>query len=306
MLQQQGLDPEFAEGGTELKLSCPLCLDDFKRFYISTSNGTWLCFRRSCNRRGSLLTLLIEVCELNPEEALLAERSIRGESKPLPVVQPTEQVIQPQKVVQLPPGFTLETSPTGPAGGYCRRREIDFDTARKYKIGYCLVGKYHHRVVIPVYTGNTLRTFVARTWVADEKKKVLLPKGSDASRALFNYDYIANTGYLIVVEGAFDCLRLVSMGVKNVVATLGAHLTDHQRRLLRGRGKIVILNDGDQAGREAAIAQARELIAVGCEVRIAKLPDGEDPGSAKEEDVIDAIEFAELADEFVGMEVFNG
>ncbi|MBW2086011.1 MAG: DNA primase, partial [Deltaproteobacteria bacterium] len=58
---------------------------------------------------------------------------------------------------------------------------------------------------------------------------------------------------VIIVEGYFDLLALVSYGVSNVVATLGTALTPAHLRLLKGYvDEAVIVYDSDEAGRAAA------------------------------------------------------
>ena len=92
---------------------------------------------------------------------------------------------------------------------------------------------------------------------------------------------------LILCEGQLDVLLLHQAGLVTTVAALGtAFTTDHARRvkrLLDGRTAegvpkhIVLLLDSDIAGRKAAAAAGRILIAEGVDVRVSLLPDGADP-----------------------------
>jgi DNA primase len=84
----------------------------------------------------------------------------------------------------------------------------------------------------------------------------------------------------IVVEGYFDTIRLVLAGVENVVAPLGTSLTDRQAALLRRFAPTVtVLYDSDAPGLRAAFRAADELLRHGVRVRVATLPDDEDPDS---------------------------
>lgn len=84
----------------------------------------------------------------------------------------------------------------------------------------------------------------------------------------------------IVVEGYFDTIRLVLAGVENVVAPLGTSLTDRQAALLRKFAPTVtVLYDSDAPGLRAAFRAADELLRHGVRVRVATLPDDEDPDS---------------------------
>jgi DNA primase len=82
----------------------------------------------------------------------------------------------------------------------------------------------------------------------------------------------------IVVEGNFDVVSLHARGVQNVVAPLGTAFTEEQGRLLRRfADNIVLLFDGDAAGRKAARAAESTCDAAGLEGRVAVLPDKTDP-----------------------------
>ena len=84
----------------------------------------------------------------------------------------------------------------------------------------------------------------------------------------------------IVVEGYFDTIRLVLAGVENVVAPLGTSLTDRQAALLRKFAPtVIVLYDSDAPGLRAAFRAADELLRHGVRVRVATLPDDEDPDS---------------------------
>lgn len=97
---------------------------------------------------------------------------------------------------------------------------------------------------------------------------------------------------VVVVEGNFDVISLHQHGFDNTVAPMGTALTETQvqkmSRLLGPDGHVVLMLDGDRAGRsatlkdialfsqsnlqEVALFSQREV-----DVRVARLPDGEDP-----------------------------
>ncbi|KKK80989.1 hypothetical protein LCGC14_2817990, partial [marine sediment metagenome] len=78
------------------------------------------------------------------------------------------------------------------------------------------------------------------------------------------------------------------------IATLGAHLTDLQRALVKQLKpkSVVLLRDGDDAGRKAAIKEGRELAYDMLNVSIASLPEGTDPCSAEPKDIRRALDEA--------------
>ncbi len=86
------------------------------------------------------------------------------------------------------------------------------------------------------------------------------------------------SGRAVVCEGYFDVVALHRAGVEEAVATCGTALTpEHARDLKRRTREVVLLFDGDEAGRRAARAALEVLLPVGVRVRDVSLPPGEDP-----------------------------
>ena len=82
----------------------------------------------------------------------------------------------------------------------------------------------------------------------------------------------------IVVEGYTDCLAARQAGIDDVVAVLGTALGERHAKLLRRYAdRIVLVLDGDAAGRRRANEILDVLLAEPIDVRIARLPAGVDP-----------------------------
>ena len=86
---------------------------------------------------------------------------------------------------------------------------------------------------------------------------------------------------LIVVEGYVDVIAMVAAGFEATVAPLGTALTADQLALLwRMADEPILCFDGDDAGRRAAyraLDLALPLIRPGKSLKLAALPDGQDP-----------------------------
>jgi DNA primase len=83
---------------------------------------------------------------------------------------------------------------------------------------------------------------------------------------------------VVLVEGYFDVFRLVLAGIEHVVAPLGTALTADQAGLLRRFARAAtLLYDSDQAGLRATFRAGDELLRHGVRVRVATMPEGEDP-----------------------------
>jgi DNA primase len=84
----------------------------------------------------------------------------------------------------------------------------------------------------------------------------------------------------ILVEGYTDVLSLHQAGIEHVVASSGTSLTDGQLNLVkRLSNNLLILYDGDSAGTKAALRGLDMVLEKDMNVRVALLPEGEDPDS---------------------------
>jgi DNA primase len=82
----------------------------------------------------------------------------------------------------------------------------------------------------------------------------------------------------VVVEGYTDCLACRQAGIDDVVAVLGTALGERHAKLLRRYAeRIVLVLDGDDAGRRRADEILDVILAEPIDVRIARLPTGVDP-----------------------------
>ncbi len=89
---------------------------------------------------------------------------------------------------------------------------------------------------------------------------------------------IQKRDFALVCEGYTDFLRLYENGFTNSVASLGTSITDAQINLLsRFTKNILIIYDGDLAGRKAAVRAAGNVIKKGYNTKIVVLPEKEDP-----------------------------
>ena len=82
----------------------------------------------------------------------------------------------------------------------------------------------------------------------------------------------------VVVEGYTDCLAARQVGIDDVVAVLGTALGEKHAKLLRRYvDRIVLVLDGDEAGRRRTDEILDVLLAEAVDLRIARLPTGVDP-----------------------------
>lgn len=86
---------------------------------------------------------------------------------------------------------------------------------------------------------------------------------------------------VVVVEGPFDAMRVWQAGCRPVAALLGTELSSAQRALLATAPRVVVMLDGDDAGRQGA----RKLLAALAPrpVLVVRLPEGRDPADLDDE-----------------------
>ena len=177
---------------------------------------------------------------------------------------------------------------------------------KKRKSGNGFYDVFRDRVMIPIADSQgRLIGFGSRTISAEEQRTSQAPGETpggvsspkylnspetplfDKSKTLYALDRARNSiskeDRAIVVEGYFDAIALHTVGIKNVVASLGTAFTAHQlKQLIRYTpSKQVILNfDADSAGTKAterAIKEIEDLVYSGVvQLRILNLPDGKD------------------------------
>ena len=101
-------------------------------------------------------------------------------------------------------------------------------------------------------------------------------------RELYGLDLAAQaarrTGRLLMVEGYTDVMFCHQAGLQEAVAGLGTALTaENAQRMRRLQFPVVLLYDGDEAGRRAAERAADVLLAESVEGSVALIPAGQDP-----------------------------
>ena len=97
--------------------------------------------------------------------------------------------------------------------------------------------------------------------------------GLDSAR-----EAIASSRRAVVVEGYTDCLAARQAGCQDVVAVLGTALGERHAKLLRRYAdRVLLVLDGDDAGRRRANEILGVLLAEPIDLRIARLPAEADP-----------------------------
>ncbi len=96
--------------------------------------------------------------------------------------------------------------------------------------------------------------------------------------------------HCIIVEGNFDVVSLHARGIQNVVAPLGTAFTVEQaKQIRRFAPNVTFLFDADAAGRKAVRAARSACREADLSVRVASLPEGNDPDDLAREKGPEAV-----------------
>lgn len=160
------------------------------------------------------------------------------------------------------------------------------------KSGLIIQGKnglhdiYINRIMFPLTNleGKTVG-FSGRIYNNEDSSKYINTKETEIFKKgeiLYNYyrakDECRLKQTVIVVEGFMDVIRAYTIGIKNVVASMGTAITKQQATLLKRLApNIILLFDGDSAGEKATESCIEELSKIGVTPKIVRLEENLDP-----------------------------
>lgn len=212
----------------------------------------------------------------------------------------------------------LNTSKGKEAKDYLRSRKINEDIIKEFQIGLSLserntlsniltkkyksddilktglIGKsdygyydlFRDRIMFPLYDLNgKVIAYSGRIYNKKDNSKYFNTRETELFKKgelLYNYhrakDIARKKNQIIIMEGFMDVIRAHSVGIKNVVATMGTAVTNIQANLIKRMAKEIILCfDGDEAGAKATKSCAEELNKIGVTPKVVRLEEKLDP-----------------------------
>ena len=295
VLERYDLLRTFKRAADRLSGPCPLHRgSNPTQFRVSVSRNCFNCFG-TCGRGGNVIDFvaLREGIPFRDAALLLQEwfmpetaASRLAESAPLPTSSrppspsPSTTVAADEssdddEAGENPP-LSFELKSLKLDHPYPAERGLTEATVKSYGIGYCPKGCLRGYLAIPIRNREGKLVAYMGRWPGEptaDQPKYKLPKGFRKNLELFNLDRALQADAsqpLLVVEGVFDCLRLVQLGYPRTVALLGSTLSTRQEVLLRDTGSgggICLLLDADAPGRKGAADAAGRLCRF-CTVRI--------------------------------------
>ncbi|MDR2562529.1 MAG: DNA primase [Prevotellaceae bacterium] len=152
-----------------------------------------------------------------------------------------------------------------------------------------LFDRFAGRVIFPVislsgrviaFGGRTLQTDKKTAKYINSPESDIYQKRNNLYGLFLAKQAISKTDKCYLVEGYTDVISMYQAGIENVVASSGTSLTEEQIKLIkRFTQNVTVLFDGDAAGIKASLRGIDMLLSQGMNIKVALLPDGEDPDS---------------------------
>ena len=282
VLADKGLIPQFKKRGDQLFGPCPVHGGDNPgAFVVSLSKNLWHCFT-DCNTGGDVVRLaqLLDRSSYAQTARYLASLADRP---------PVSWDNTPGSIDHAFQPFTrrLNLDPSVP---WFQQKGIHPQTARAFESGAyhgpgfladCIAVRLHDQQGNPLgYAGRRMNTDEAL-----KRGKWKFPRSLPKNSILYNLHRInVSTPCLIVVECPWGVMRLAQVGIP-AVALLGVQISPIQRDILIRFPRLILMLDGDHAGRTAS-AQLQRILADDTDAYQALLPQGEDPDDINDEQLI--------------------
>ncbi len=307
-------------GPNVLRGKCPLPThgsDKSKESFIATldkgTGGAWSCHSNSCaaarggRKGGNVLDLVaaVEKCSIRDAAIKLQLWFLVPAAGPHePAREPDEKNSfaterpEEKKLVSNGTGagettdepnkpltFTLKSvDPTHP---YLAQRGLTEDTIREFGIGYFSgKGTMAGRVVIPIHNERGNLVAYAGRAIDGTEPRYKFPAGFHKGQVLYNLHRVKDAISVVLVEGFFDCMKVSQAGYP-CVALMGSSMSKAQERLLTEQnfGEVILMLDGDEAGRHATEEIGDRLQRVIFQVKTIELDDGKQPDQLTAEEI---------------------
>ncbi|MEN3033864.1 MAG: DNA primase [Aquificaceae bacterium] len=306
--------------GNSYSANCPFHKDDTPSLFVSPSRGIFKCF--GCGVGGDAIkfvSLYEGIGYLEAYEKLAIKYNLPLIKRPK---EKDPEVLRALSLVN--EFYQEELSKSKEALDYLASRNITSKFAKRFGLGFSpknssliktlreanLIDAYlktnnliklpdgqlrdlfRNRLIIPIFDikGNVIG-FGARS-IDNSEPKYLNSSESEVfqkSKQLFGLyqaiEYIKEEKTALLVEGYMDVISLHQSGFRNALAPLGTSLTSNQAKLLSSIAKkVIVMFDGDEAGKRASKSAICQLLSQGIEVLYVSLPPGEDPDSLSRKD----------------------
>jgi DNA primase len=161
---------------------------------------------------------------------------------------------------------------------YLKERGLTEETAKTFAAGFFPgKGSMYGRIVIPIHNRNGELVAYAGRAIDGSEPRYKFPAGFHKSLELFNLNRVRGELAVVLVEGCFDCMKVTQAGFP-CVALMGSTMSEAQEDLLAANfAEVIVMLDGDEAGRHATDEISDRLQKVVYRVKIVSMGDGQQP-----------------------------
>ncbi len=169
---------------------------------------------------------------------------------------------------------------------YLKERGVSEEIAQKFGVGFFPgKGSMHDRIVIPIHNPKGELVAYAGRAIDGSEPRYKFPAGFHKSMELYNLHRVRDELSVVLVEGFFDCMKVTQAGFP-CVALMGSTMSNAQEELIREHfAHVVVMLDGDDAGRGASEEIADRIRRVIFQVDIVALADGVQPDQLLEDEL---------------------
>lgn len=275
VLRDRGLSTHLTKRGDQLFGTCPVHGGDNPRaFVVSLSKNLWHCFTK-CDAGGDIVDL---VRRLDGKTYRQTAQYLASLTHTLPGPSVTSCGLSSKKPFR---PFTIRL-PLNGSTRWLKEKGITPKTARRFEVGLhqgsgfltqCIGLRLHDLKGRPIgYAGRRLNPEQIKQY-----GKWKFPPGLPKKDLLYNYHRVRSHLHrgLVVVECPWGVIRLAQLNIP-AVALLGIHLSRTQHDLLRRITRVILMLDGDSAGRKATV-RIRKILEANTQVQQVNLPTDMDP-----------------------------
>ncbi len=274
VLQDKGLITAFRKRADQLVGPCPVHGgDNPNAFVISLSKNIWHCFTQ-CDAGGDLVELVRRLDNKTYRQTAAYLASLAN------IPKASFRVQQTHKTKPFRP-FTRSLT-LNPSTPWLNKKGISSLTAKRFEAGAydapgflngCIGVRLHDLQGRPIgYAGRRLHPKHIQLY-----GKWKLPPALPKTALLYNFHRVSSDTHkaLVIVEGPWAVMRLAQLNIP-AVALLGIHLFPIQRNRLRTLQRVILMLDGDCAGRRAT-TQIQNSLKLNTKVQTIQLPLDHDP-----------------------------
>jgi len=312
------------DNGSEIRCPCPIHGgDQITGFSWKKTEGLWSCFTKGCGENTEIIrdvygfimlkkgvsfaeaaTLLADMYGFSLEEGEVRDFStlyIASKIKKTQAAKIKYKIDRLEKLKNLP-GYCKSQEAHSYINSYLQLRGYDkLELLYPFKLYPCLDLNGSLRIGIPSYDEenrlvgvNARRLDGILTYGVKEPKYKML-SGYKKGAVLYNLNnakYHSHQKGLIVVEGEFSTMRLVTYGIQNVVGIMGNTISSKQLPLIyKHTYHLIFLVEEGQAAIDGVYKSIKNLIPNSMKISIAKLPSG-DPDTNTKETITQVLENA--------------